>query len=90
MDKPKDDRSLVVKVVAAVFLAIASVTVILRCYVRLFLVKAFGWDDGAMVIALVFSFYPWASESADSLVMVHDVLRMHDRRSPVWHRQEIH
>jgi hypothetical protein len=49
----KDDRSLEVKVVAAVFLAIASVTVILRCYVRLFLVKAFGWDDGAMVIALV-------------------------------------
>jgi hypothetical protein len=54
MDKPKDDRSLEVKVVAAVFLAIASVTVVLRCYVRFFLVKAFGWDDGAMVIALVF------------------------------------
>jgi hypothetical protein len=50
----KDDRSLEVKVVAAVFVAIASVTVILRCYVRLFVVKAFGWDDGAMVIAMVF------------------------------------
>ncbi|KEY84117.1 integral membrane protein [Aspergillus fumigatus] len=49
----KDDRSLEVKVVAAVFMAIASVTVILRCYVRLFVVKAFGWDDGAMVIAML-------------------------------------
>ena len=39
--------------VAAVFMAVAAVTVILRCYVRLFLVKAFGWDDGAMVIAMV-------------------------------------
>ncbi|PKX95188.1 putative integral membrane protein [Aspergillus novofumigatus IBT 16806] len=52
----KDDRSLEVKVVAAVFVAIASVTVMLRCYVRLFVVKAFGWDDGAMVIAMLWYF----------------------------------
>ncbi|RHZ44169.1 putative integral membrane protein [Aspergillus thermomutatus] len=49
----KDDRSVEVKAVAAVFMAVASVTVILRCYVRLFVVKAFGWDDGAMVIAML-------------------------------------
>ena len=48
------DRNLEVKAVAATFMSIAAVTVILRCYVRLRIVKAFGWDDGAMVIAMVF------------------------------------
>lgn len=47
------DRSLEVKAVAATFMSVASVTVLLRCYVRLRIVKAFGWDDGAMVIAMV-------------------------------------
>ena len=42
-----------IKVVAGLFMSIAAVTVILRCYVRGFLVKAFGWDDGAMVMAMV-------------------------------------
>ena len=48
-----DDRSQEVKAVAATFMSVASVTVFLRCYVRLRTVKAFGWDDGAMVIAMV-------------------------------------
>lgn len=48
-----DDRSVSVKVVAAAFLPVASVAVFLRCYVRLRIVKAFGWDDGIMVFALV-------------------------------------
>ena len=48
-----DDRSVEVRAVAAAFMSVAVVTVILRCYVRGWLVKAFGWDDGAMVVALV-------------------------------------
>lgn len=48
-----DDRSLTVKAVAASFMSVASVTVILRCYVRLCIVKGFGWDDAMMVIAMV-------------------------------------
>ncbi|OJJ45873.1 hypothetical protein ASPZODRAFT_133747 [Penicilliopsis zonata CBS 506.65] len=48
------DRSLEVRDVAAVFLALASVTTSLRCYVRLRIVKAFGWDDAFMVAALAF------------------------------------
>lgn len=48
-----NDRSTEVMAVAAVFMAVASVTVILRCYVRLLIVKAFGWDDAVMVIAMV-------------------------------------
>ncbi|GKZ36654.1 hypothetical protein AbraIFM66950_007829 [Aspergillus brasiliensis] len=49
------DRSLEVRAVAAVFFALASVTTILRCYVRLAVVKAFGWDDGVMLFYAMFS-----------------------------------
>ncbi|OJJ74413.1 hypothetical protein ASPBRDRAFT_27442 [Aspergillus brasiliensis CBS 101740] len=50
----KDDRSLEVKAVAAAFMSVACVTVILRCYVRGWIVRAFGWDDWAMVVAMGF------------------------------------
>lgn len=48
-----DDRSSVVKAVAATFCTIACLTVFLRSYVRLSIVKAFGVDDGAMVLSMV-------------------------------------
>lgn len=48
-------RKTAVQTVAAVFLPIATITVMLRIYVRGWIVKAFGWDDGAMVIAMVCS-----------------------------------
>ncbi|KAL2869541.1 uncharacterized protein BJX67DRAFT_370757 [Aspergillus lucknowensis] len=54
MTSLQDDRSIEVRTVAAVFLAVACVTVLLRCYVRGVLIKAFGWDDGAMVLAMAF------------------------------------
>ncbi|KGO65691.1 hypothetical protein PITC_008070 [Penicillium italicum] len=47
-------RKVAVQTIAAVFLPIATITVMLRIYVRGWIVKAFGWDDGAMVIALLF------------------------------------
>ncbi|RAL09400.1 uncharacterized protein BO97DRAFT_351961 [Aspergillus homomorphus CBS 101889] len=49
-----EDRSLAVRAVAVVFLVLATVTTALRCYVRFRIVKAFGWDDGFMVLALLF------------------------------------
>lgn len=39
--------------VTAAFLGISLVAVCLRCFVRLRIVKAFGWDDGAMLLAMV-------------------------------------
>ncbi|KKK24737.1 hypothetical protein ARAM_007179 [Aspergillus rambellii] len=48
------DRSLAVRTVAAVFLSLACSAVLLRCYVRVHVVKAFGWDDGIMVLATAF------------------------------------
>ena len=46
-------RSEVIAIVTAVFLGISLVTVILRCFVRLRVVRAFGWDDGLMLLAMV-------------------------------------
>lgn len=39
--------------VALLFTALASIFVLLRLHVRLFLRKAFGWDDGMIVLAMV-------------------------------------
>ncbi|KAJ5347065.1 hypothetical protein MYU51_019945 [Penicillium brevicompactum] len=52
MASDEDSRNMAIKVVAGLFMSIAAVAVALRCYVRGFLVKAFGWDDGAMVMAM--------------------------------------
>ncbi|RAL12917.1 putative integral membrane protein [Aspergillus homomorphus CBS 101889] len=49
-----DDRSPEVKAVAAAFMSVACVAVILRCYVRGWIVRAFGIDDWAMVVAMLF------------------------------------
>ena len=46
-------RSEVIAIVTAVFFGISLVTVILRCFVRLRVVRAFGWDDGLMLLAMV-------------------------------------
>ncbi|KAJ5280160.1 hypothetical protein N7478_005532 [Penicillium angulare] len=47
-------RNLAVKTVAAVFMPVACIAVMLRCYVRGFVVKAFGLDDAAMIFAALF------------------------------------
>ena len=65
-----DDRSLSIKAVAASFMSAACVAVILRCYVRLRIVKSFGWDDAAMVFAMVcrgIDTAPWLTESRRSM-----------------------
>jgi hypothetical protein len=40
-------------IVTAVFLALSLFAVCLRCFVRLYVVKSFGRDDGLMVAAAV-------------------------------------
>lgn len=49
----ESQRNLAVKTVAAVFMPVAVIAVMLRCYVRGFIVRAFGLDDAAMVFAVV-------------------------------------
>ncbi|OJI97908.1 hypothetical protein ASPVEDRAFT_49815 [Aspergillus versicolor CBS 583.65] len=48
------DQSAALCGVAAAFVALSSISVALRCYVRLRIVKAFGWDDFVMILALLF------------------------------------
>ncbi|GME31676.1 hypothetical protein GTA08_BOTSDO11494 [Neofusicoccum parvum] len=45
--------------VCIVFLVLTYLSVGARCYVRLCIIKSFGWDDALMVVALVF-FNVWA------------------------------
>ncbi|KAL4783187.1 hypothetical protein BJX76DRAFT_348781 [Aspergillus varians] len=49
---PLQGHSLSIFVVTLVFLIISFVAVALRCFVRLRLVRAFGWDDALMVFAM--------------------------------------
>lgn len=53
MGTVEDHQNGAIIAVAATFMTIAFITVALRCYVRLRLVKAFGWDDTSMVVAMV-------------------------------------
>ncbi|KAK9560589.1 hypothetical protein V6Z88_001333 [Aspergillus fumigatus] len=46
------DRSASIFIVTLVFLGLSFIAVCLRCFVRLKLVKAFGWDDTIMVAAM--------------------------------------
>lgn len=48
-----NSHSETITIVTAVFFSISVVTVMLRCFVRLRLIRAFGWDDAFMVVALV-------------------------------------
>lgn len=50
---PLEGRSLSIFVVTTIFLGLSFIAVCLRCFVRIKLVKAFGWDDGLMVLAMV-------------------------------------
>lgn len=53
MGSVEDHQNAAIIAVAATFMTVAFITVALRCYVRLRLVKAFGWDDTAMLVAMV-------------------------------------
>ena len=48
-----EGRSKTIFVVTVIFLCLSFVAVCLRCFVRIKVVKAFGWDDALMVFAMV-------------------------------------
>ncbi|KAI9370269.1 hypothetical protein BJX61DRAFT_544799 [Aspergillus egyptiacus] len=50
---PLVDRSLAIAMTAAVMVGLSIIAVAFRCFVRFYVVRAFGWDDGLMVAALV-------------------------------------
>lgn len=50
-----EGRSEAIILVTVSVLALSTLTVILRCYTRLYIVRAFGWDDTIMITAMVCS-----------------------------------
>lgn len=50
---PLEARSEVLVAVSVVVMAISLLTVSFRCFVRWRMLKAFGWDDTLMVLAMV-------------------------------------
>jgi hypothetical protein len=50
---PLEGRSLAIFIVAIVMMSISAVTVAMRSFVRVTILRAFGWDDSLMVAALV-------------------------------------
>ena len=50
---PLEGRSLAIFTASIVMMSLSLVTVSLRAFVRLNVVRAFGWDDALMVAALV-------------------------------------
>jgi len=50
---PAENRAPEVTGVATLFLALSTLTILARCYCRIFVVKGFGLDDWAAVIAWV-------------------------------------
>ncbi|CAI7616625.1 uncharacterized protein N7487_009174 [Penicillium crustosum] len=47
-----DSHNKAILIVTSVFFGISLVSVMLRCFVRTQVVRAWGWDDGTMVIAM--------------------------------------
>ncbi|KAJ5111961.1 hypothetical protein N7532_000006 [Penicillium argentinense] len=52
-----EGRSKPIFVVTITFLCVSFIAVALRCFVRLKLVKAFGWDDGSMVFVMALNIW---------------------------------
>lgn len=50
---PLVGHSLAIFICAAVMMSVSIMAVALRTFVRIYTVRAFGWDDALMVIALV-------------------------------------
>ncbi|PYH96666.1 P-type ATPase [Aspergillus ellipticus CBS 707.79] len=50
---PLEGRSKTILIVSVVIMAISIITACLRCWVRLRIIRAFGWDDALMVVAVV-------------------------------------
>lgn len=65
-------RSESIFVTTVVFLCISLAAVCMRCFVRLRVLKAFGWDDGLMVFAMV---CPWHTGESYAIRILTDKLQ---------------
>lgn len=51
--------------VCIVFLVLTYISVGARCWVRLFMIRSFGWDDALMCISLVRFYFCYSSQVTD-------------------------
>ncbi len=63
-----DSRSNAILIVTAVFLGISLTSVLLRCFVRTRVVRAFGLDDIIMLLAMVGCLHTHISETQCTIV----------------------
>jgi hypothetical protein len=68
------DRGPQVSAVAGLFFALSTIGIILRCYCRAVVVRAFGMDDWFAVIA-------WVSHTATDLLVRVEILTISSRYS---------
>ncbi|KAI1844954.1 hypothetical protein JX266_008970 [Neoarthrinium moseri] len=54
MAQDEDDRSPLMFNITVTLLAVSSVTVALRCYVRLYVIKSFRWEDWMALVTMTF------------------------------------
>lgn len=95
--KELEGRSKSIFIVTTIFLGISFICVCLRCFVRIKLVKAFGWDDALMVFAMVIECLvpckpvPDLSEllTINSTVSEHSFRAVWDYWRVVWNRSEV-
>ena len=95
--KELEGRSKSIFIVTTIFLGISFICVCLRCFVRIKLVKAFGWDDALMVFAMVierlFSRKPVPDLSElltiKSTVSEHSFCPVRDHWRVVWNGSEV-
>ncbi|KAK2757687.1 hypothetical protein FQN54_004656 [Arachnomyces sp. PD_36] len=52
-----DGKSETILITTAIFVTISLIAVCLRCFVRIRITRAFGWDDGFMVFAMVLNIF---------------------------------
>lgn len=88
---PLSGRSTAIFIVTTVFMGISFIAVCLRCFVRLRLVKAFGWDDALMVFAMVIrrDLCMVGAVANGSLGLECIVRPVRDHGRLVWHRPEV-
>ena len=69
------------------FVVIAPIAVLLRCYVRLFMVKAFGLDDWLMVFSMVSApeDIMYLQEILQCVVILYLLLFIFHGRCTLWH-----
>jgi hypothetical protein len=73
--------------VNGVFVTTAIFACALRCYVRVRMVKAFGFDDWLMVFATVRLLVYISKDSSDTFPdILHCLYHIVLRRGPLWHR----